>query len=142
MASALQGEAGAQEEQYASGDLLQPAPHPGPGQHPLHTEEDRKAGLYSTPEGRDRFRRQHAETEQENAELGDRPVVESGWQVVPTEDRLADAWERWTPEQRGSWLRDSGVHVDISRPAVKRARVPLAERTEVDWGSLADLYLE
>ncbi|MPY48671.1 zinc ribbon domain-containing protein [Streptomyces acidicola] len=105
-------------------------------------EEDRKAGLYATPEGRDRFRRQYAETEQEIAELEARPVVEGGWQVVPTEDRPADVWERWTTEQRGSWLRDSSVHVDISRPAVKRARIPLRERATVDWGALTGLYVE
>lgn len=33
-------------------------------------EQDRKVGLYSTPEGRQRFRRQYAETEAEIAELG------------------------------------------------------------------------
>lgn len=105
-------------------------------------EEDRKAGLYSTPEGRDRFRRQYAETEQEIHELEARPVVESGWQVVPTEDRMGDAWEHWTPDERGSWLRDSGVTVAISRPAVKRTRVLLANRATVDWGTLPELYRE
>ncbi|MCM2576931.1 recombinase family protein [Streptomyces sp. MTZ3.1] len=98
--------------------------------------DDRRAGLYSTPEGTADFRRRYAEAEADLKALESTPAVESGWRYVPSGEYLDDAWARWSPEERGTWLRDSGVRFAISRPVVKRARVPLADRCSVDWGHL------
>lgn len=105
-------------------------------------EEDRRAGMYATKEALARFRSSYADTARQIEELEARPVISSGWQVVPTDEYLADAWARWTPEERGAWLREWNVFLSIFRPAIKRARVPLSDRSEMDWGGLLDLAVE
>lgn len=105
-------------------------------------EEDRKAGMFGTDEGRKRYRTLYRQTLEEIAEIERAPVQEPGWQMVASGERFGDVWARMTDAERGEELRSWGITVTVSRPAVKRARVPISDRARMDWGELADAALE
>lgn len=99
-------------------------------------EDDRKAGMYATPEALERFRRQYADTATRIAELEAVPESGSGWVTVDTGEKFRDRWHRWTETERGEWLRETEATVTVWNPEVRRARVPLGERCDINLGEL------
>ncbi|MDF4250088.1 recombinase family protein [Streptomyces sp. WMMB303] len=101
-------------------------------------EADRKAGLYEGADGRKRYQRQYLDTRQEIEALESVPAVESGWRAVSTGREFGEFWDGWHREERGDRLRSLGVTVSVNRPPTPRARVPLSERAEIEWGAMSD----
>ncbi|MFJ9408567.1 recombinase family protein [Streptomyces sp. NPDC101393] len=106
-------------------------------------EEDRRAGMYSTPEALARFRQSYADTAQRIATLeAQEPAQEAGWRYVLTGVPFADEWDAMDPEERGEWLRRVSATVSVLPPDVPRSRVPLEERVTLDLGDLEDVAME
>ena len=105
-------------------------------------EDDRKAGLFSTDEGRARYRRLYRETIEEIGEIERAPSQEPGWRMVGTGERLGDVWERMNDQERGDVLRTWNVTVTLYPSPKPRVSVPMSERVVVDFGDLADAAME
>lgn len=71
-------------------------------------------------------------------ELEQLPDTPAGWQAVGTGELFSDMWERLDDAGRGAELREWGITATVSRPAVKRARVPIGDRVRMHFGDLED----
>jgi site-specific DNA recombinase len=106
-------------------------------------EEDRRAGMYSTPEALARFRQSYADTSERIATLdAQEPAQEAGWRYVLTGVPFRDEWAAMSPDEKGEWLRRIGATASVFPPEVPRSRVPLGERVTLDLGDLEDVAME
>lgn len=104
--------------------------------------DDRRAGVFATPEAVAVFRREYETTARALADCERQPHVPGSWEVQETSCPMWVAWARWTPEERGSYLLGCSVKAVIGRPPRPRARVAPKERGMVELGDLAQFDAE
>ncbi|MFJ7627391.1 recombinase family protein [Streptomyces sp. NPDC097595] len=100
--------------------------------------DDRRSGVFSTPDAVNIFRHEYRMASSRLAECERQPRVPGGWEVRAAAQPMWEAWDRWSPEERGSYLIGCRVRAVVSAPPRPRARVDASERCVCDLGDLAD----
>ncbi|WP_326663286.1 recombinase family protein [Streptomyces sp. NBC_00385] len=100
--------------------------------------DDRRSGMFSTPEAVKVFRHEYRMASSRLEECERQPRISGGWEVRAAAQPMWEAWDRWSPEERGSYLIGCRVRAVVSAPPRPRARVQASARCVCDLGDLAD----